>query len=78
MTFVILINHASALIRKERLSPASKARKEVSRNEFMKKGGVPDGFKNFRQINNREDRPRARSGFVKPIRNRLRKIKNLI
>ena len=29
-TFVILINHASVPIRKERLSPTSKARKEAS------------------------------------------------
>ena len=34
-TFVILINHASSPIRKERLSPTSKARREASRNEFM-------------------------------------------
>ena len=37
-TFVILINHASSPIRKERLSPTSKARREASRNKFMKKG----------------------------------------
>ena len=41
-TFVILINHASAPVRKERLSPTSKARREVSKNEFMEKGGMPD------------------------------------
>ena len=40
--FVILINHASAPIRKERLSPTSKARREVSQIEFMEKGGMPD------------------------------------
>ena len=34
-TFVILINHASSPIRKERLSPTSKARREASRNKFM-------------------------------------------
>ena len=45
VTFVILINHASAPIRKERLSPTSKARREASRNEFMEKGGVPDRVK---------------------------------
>ena len=73
--FVILINHASAPIRKERLGPTSKARREASRNEFMEKGGMPDKVKSFREINSREDRPRARPGFVKPIRNGLRKIR---
>ena len=34
--------------------------------------------KSFGQINSRQDRPRARSGFVKPIRNGLKKIQNLI
>ena len=34
-TFVILINHACAPIRKERLSPTNKARREASRNEFI-------------------------------------------
>ena len=77
-TFVILINHVSGSIRKERLSPTSKARSEASRNKFMEKGGMPDRVKSFREINSREDRPRARPGFVKPIRNKLRKIRNLI
>ena len=35
---MILINHASAPIRKERLSPTSKARREASRNQFVEKG----------------------------------------
>ena len=77
-TFVILINHTSAPIRKERLSPTSKARREASRNEFMEKGGMPDRVKSFKEINSRQDRPRARPGFVKPIRNGLRKVQNLI
>ena len=76
--FVILINHRSAPIKKERLSPTSKARREASRNEFMEKGGMPDRVKSFREINSREDRPRARPGFVKPIRNGLRKEQNLM
>ena len=50
-TFVILINHGSAPIRKERLSPTSKARRETSRNEFMEKGGMPNSVKSFREIN---------------------------
>ena len=76
--FVILINHRSAPIRKARLSSTSKARREASRNKFVQKGGMPDRVKSFREIDSRQDRPRARPGFVKPIRNGLRKIQNLI
>ena len=36
---MILKNHASAPIKKERLSPTSKARREASRNEFVEKAG---------------------------------------
>ena len=75
---MILKDHASAPIRKERLSPTSKARREASRNEFMVEGGMPDRVKSFREINSRQDRPIARPGFVKPIRNGLRKVQNLI
>ena len=39
---MILINHASAPTRKERLSATSKSRREASRNEFVKNGRVPD------------------------------------
>ena len=78
LAFVILINHTSTLIRKERLSPTSKARREASQNKFVEKGGMPDRVKSFGEINGRENRPRARPGFVKPIRNGLRKVKNLI
>ena len=39
---------------------------------------MPDRVKSFGEIDSRENRPRARPGFVKPIRNGLRKIKNLI
>ena len=46
-TFVILKNHASACIRKERLSPTSKARREASQNEFMQKGRMPDRVESF-------------------------------
>ena len=41
-TCVSLINHTRAPVRKERLSPTSKARREASRNEFVEKGGMPD------------------------------------
>ena len=75
-TFVILKNYTSAPIRKERLSPTSKARREASRNKFMEKSGMPDRVKSFREIDSRVNRPRARPGFVKPIRNGLRKEQN--
>ena len=70
--------HKQAPIRKERLSPTSKARREAIRNKFMEKGRMPDRVKSFREIDSRQDCPRARPGFVKPIRNGLRKIQNLI
>ena len=34
--------------------------REASRNEFMENGGIPDRVKSFREIERREDRPRAR------------------
>ena len=49
-TFVILINHTSAPIKKERLSPASKARREASRNEFVKKSRKPDSQKALEKL----------------------------
>ena len=76
--FVTLKNYASASIRKERLSSTSKARREAGRNKFVEKGGMPDRDKSFREIDSRQGRPRARPGFVKPIRNGLRKEQNLI
>ena len=70
---MILKNHTSAPIRKERLSPTSKARMEASRNKLMEKGEMPDRIKSFGEIDSIENRSRAWSGFVKPIRNGLRK-----
>ena len=75
---MILINHTSAPIRKERLSQTSKARREASRNEFMEKGGMPDRVKSFGEFDSRENGLRAWPGFVKPIRDGLRKVQNLI
>ena len=75
---MILKDHRSAPIRKERLSPTSKARREASRNKFVEKSGMPDRVKSFREIDSRQDRPRARLGFVKPIQNGPRKVQNLI
>ena len=39
---------------------------------------MPDRVKRFPEINSRQDRPRARPGFVKYIQDGLRKMKNLI
>ena len=75
---MIFINHSSAPIRKEKLSPTSKARREASRNEFMEKGGMPDRVKSFREVESRQDRLRARPGFVKPIQDGMKKVQNLI
>ena len=44
----------------------------------MKKSRKSDRVESFGEINSREDCSRARSGFVKPSRDRWRKIKNLI
>ena len=74
----VIFNHASAPIRKKRLSSTSKAKTEASQNEFMEKGKMPDRVKSFREIDSRQDRPRAWPGFVKPIGNQLRKELNLI
>ena len=76
--FVIFINHANAPVRKERLSPTSKARRNASQNEFMEKGGMLDRVESFGGINSNENCLRAWPGFVKPIQDELRKIKNLI
>ena len=64
--FVILINHTSAPVRKKRLSPTNKTRREASQNKFVEKGGMPDRVKSLREIDGGENRPRARPGFVKP------------
>ena len=71
-TFVILINYANAPVRKERWSPTSEARREASRNEWVEKGRMPHRVKSFREIDSRQDLPRSRLWFVKPIRNKLR------
>ena len=75
---MILKSDASAPIRMEILSPTNKARREASRNKFVEKGGMPDSVECFGEVDRSKNRPRARPGFVKPIQNGLRKIKNLI
>ena len=39
---------------------------------------MPDRVKTFGEIDSRQIRPGARPGFVKPIRNGLGKVQNLI
>ena len=73
-TFMILKNHASAPIKKERLSLTSKARMKATQNNFEEKGGVPDRIKSFREVDCSENSKRSRIGFVEPIQNGLRKI----
>ena len=45
--FVILINHASAPVRKEKLSPASKARREPAKMSLWKRAGCQTETKAF-------------------------------
>ena len=75
---MILKNHTSAPISKEKLSSTSKARTGASRNQFVEKSRMADRVESFRKIDSRENCPRARPGFVKLIGNGLRKVQNLI
>ena len=78
-TFVTLKNHVIASVRKKRLSPPSKARRVASRNELMEKSGMPDRVESLGlSIDARIVRSRAQLGFVKSVRNGLRRVKNLI
>ena len=52
---------------KGKIDSNEQSKKEASRNEFVEKGGMPDRVKSFREVNSRENRPRARLGFVKSI-----------
>ena len=76
--FVILKNHSSRPIRKQRLSPTSKAKREASRNRFVEKGGMPNRVDSFGEADSSENRSRARPWFVKAIQNGLSKKQNLI
>ena len=77
-TFVILKNRACTSVRKKRLSPTSKAKREASQNKLAERSEMPDRVESFRKLNSSENHPRARPGFVKLIRNGLRKVQNLI
>ena len=74
-TFVILKNHASVPIRKERSSPTSKARMEDQSKQVCEKGRCVR--QSPREVNHSKNRARARLGFVKPIQNRLSKEQKL-
>ena len=76
--FVILKNRSSAPIRKETWSPTSKARRKPAEMSLWKREGCQTGVKSFREINSRENCPRAWPGFVKPIQNGLSREQNLI
>ena len=45
---------------------------------LWKKDRMPERVESFREIYSRKNRPRARPGFVKLIRDGLRMIQNLI
>ena len=47
-------------------SPASKARREASRNEFRKKSGMPHKFESLRNVNRSKNRPRIRLDLFDP------------
>ena len=66
MTFVILINHTSAPIRKTRYSPTSRAKWETSRNKFVITGWVPDRVESFGESSSKKG-SRARLDFAKAI-----------
>ena len=65
---LILINHASALIRKKKLSPSKKqGRGQPSRNKLIEENRTPDKIKSFKEVHSRTNRPRDRLRFVKSI-----------
>ena len=75
---MVLINHGSAPISKERLSATSKPRTEASRNKLVEKSGVPDSVESPGEVDRTKEHHRVRLGFVKLIRNILRQKQNLI
>ena len=77
VAFLILENHSSTPIRKEKLIPTSKARREAIEIKFVKKYGVSDKVESSGKVDSSENHPKTRPGFVKPIRNRLGTKKNL-
>ena len=51
---------------------------KASRNNFVEKGRMPDRVESFGKIDISKNCPKTQHGFGTLIRNRLRKIKNLI
>ena len=75
---MILKNHASAPVRKEKLSPTSKARREAKRNKFVKKDGQSDRVEHINiSFDRSKNCPRTRLRFNKSIQNGLGKVKKL-
>ena len=70
-------NHTYPPVRRKKLSLSKKARRCPTEISVLKRAGCQT-VKSFREIDSSKDRPRVRLGFVKPFRNGLRKIKNLI
>ena len=66
-TFMILNSHASALIRKEKLSSTSKARREASRNKLMEKHKMLDRVQSLREVSSSKSCPIILFEFVEPI-----------
>ena len=60
------------------MSPTNKVGCGASRNKLVEKSGVLDMVKNLGKFDSSKDCPRAMLGFVAPIRNGLRNIKNTI
>ena len=70
--FVILKKHTSGPIRKGRLNPTSKARREANRNQFMEKSGAPDRVESFREVDRSKNHPRARIDLLNPGMSNIR------
>ena len=66
-TGMILNNHASVLVRIERLSPPNKAGRESSRNKLVKENRSPHKIKRIGEVDKGKDCPRACLEFGKPI-----------
>ena len=66
-TFVILQNHSSAPVSKNRLSPSHKARRDASHNKLVKESEILDRAKGFREIDRSYSRLITWLWFVKPI-----------
>ena len=67
-TCVILINHASPPIRKEKLSPSNKVRRKARQNKHAKSGWANE-IKSKGKVDSSRDHPRARLELVKTIQN---------